>query len=353
MTTNSGALGVDRRDDRFELHLGQQLDRRVDEAEPLRAQRDLLGRFLAGHVERPCAPRRARRSACSSSVDLPMPGSPPSSTTPPGDEPAAQHAIELRRGRSRSARFSCGVDRRERRARPIASPATLAKARRRGRGDASRPACSTRRSAGTGPATSALAAAFGAAVDGLRLGHGQPDGTRQRARPAQLCATLGGRHQAARRDGDGGAELADDDAGGLVGDAHRVGERRAGGRAARRARRSPCRPRPRRRTPRAHAPGIVSAPCAVEEAHALLRARDQQRRRCRGRGAALAPCAARSRLVAPAADDLAKLAAIGRDQRRAAVPRPVVALRVDQHRLALRARARSIIVAMCASPPLP
>ena len=35
------------------------------------------------------------RSACSSSVDLPMPGSPPSSTTAPGDEPAAEHAIEF------------------------------------------------------------------------------------------------------------------------------------------------------------------------------------------------------------------------------------------------------------------
>ena len=32
MTTTSGCVGVDRGDDRLELHLGQQLDRRVDEA---------------------------------------------------------------------------------------------------------------------------------------------------------------------------------------------------------------------------------------------------------------------------------------------------------------------------------
>ncbi len=33
--------------------------------------------------------------ACNSSVDFPMPGSPPISTTPPGHEAAAQHAVEL------------------------------------------------------------------------------------------------------------------------------------------------------------------------------------------------------------------------------------------------------------------
>ena len=52
MTTTSGASRADRRDDRLELDLGQQRHRRVDEPEPLRAQRDLLDRFLAGHVER-------------------------------------------------------------------------------------------------------------------------------------------------------------------------------------------------------------------------------------------------------------------------------------------------------------
>ena len=34
-------------------------------------------------------------AACSSSVDLPMPGSPPSSTIEPGHDAAAEHAIEL------------------------------------------------------------------------------------------------------------------------------------------------------------------------------------------------------------------------------------------------------------------
>ena len=53
---------VDRGDDRLELHFGQQLDRRVDESETLRAQRDLLGGFLAGDVQRPVrgAQRRTR-----------------------------------------------------------------------------------------------------------------------------------------------------------------------------------------------------------------------------------------------------------------------------------------------------
>ena len=91
------------RDDRFELHLGQQLDRRVDQPQALGAQRDLLGRFLAGDVQRALGAAPIAAIACSSSVDLPMPGSPPSRTTPPGTQPAAQHAIELfdARGRAR------------------------------------------------------------------------------------------------------------------------------------------------------------------------------------------------------------------------------------------------------------
>ena len=47
-----GLFVADGRDDRFELHFGEQRYRRVDEPEPLRAQRDLLDRFLACDVER-------------------------------------------------------------------------------------------------------------------------------------------------------------------------------------------------------------------------------------------------------------------------------------------------------------
>ena len=45
-----GTLHTDGVDDGFELHLGQKLDCGIDETEPMRAQRDLLHRFLAGHV---------------------------------------------------------------------------------------------------------------------------------------------------------------------------------------------------------------------------------------------------------------------------------------------------------------
>jgi hypothetical protein len=47
-----GRFRRDRRDDRFELHLGQHRYRRIDETEPLRAERHLLDRFLARDVER-------------------------------------------------------------------------------------------------------------------------------------------------------------------------------------------------------------------------------------------------------------------------------------------------------------
>ena len=57
---------------------------------PSRSAREphLLRLLLGGHVERAAAPPRpARGQACSSSVDLPMPGSPPSRVTEPGTRP--------------------------------------------------------------------------------------------------------------------------------------------------------------------------------------------------------------------------------------------------------------------------
>ena len=52
-------LAVERGDDRLELHFGEQRHRRVDQRQPLGAQRDLLDRLLAGDVER--LSRRADR----------------------------------------------------------------------------------------------------------------------------------------------------------------------------------------------------------------------------------------------------------------------------------------------------
>ena len=75
------------------------------------------------------------------------------------------------------------------------------------------------------------------------------------------------------------------------------------------------------------------------QAHPLLRARDEQRRRRRAAARSACAFAVISRVVAPAPDDLPELAAIGRDHRRAAIPVPVVALRIDQHRLSRGARA--------------
>ena len=69
-------------------------------------------------------PSRATAAACSSSVDLPMPGSPPSSVTEPGDQPAAEHPIELadpRRPRLPLPRVDLG-DRQAAERRPQAAP---------------------------------------------------------------------------------------------------------------------------------------------------------------------------------------------------------------------------------------
>ncbi len=60
---------------------------RAVEPEAARAQRHLRARFLAGDVQRAAPACDRVSSACSSSVDLPMPGSPPISTTPPATMP--------------------------------------------------------------------------------------------------------------------------------------------------------------------------------------------------------------------------------------------------------------------------
>ena len=65
-------------------------------AEPLGPQPHLLRRLLGGDVAGNGGRRAASAArAWSSSVDLPMPGSPPSSVTEPGHQPAAEHPVEL------------------------------------------------------------------------------------------------------------------------------------------------------------------------------------------------------------------------------------------------------------------
>ena len=75
------------------------------------------------------------------------------------------------------------------------------------------------------------------------------------------------------------------------------------------------------------------------EAHPLLRARDEQRRRRRAAARSACAFAVISASSRQRPTTLPELAAIGRDHRRAAILVPVVALRIDEHRLSRGARA--------------
>ena len=78
--------------------LREHVERRVADAETLRAKADLLERLLARDIAgRHRGARFAR--ARSSSVDLPMPGSPPMQHDAARHEPAAEHAVELAEAR--------------------------------------------------------------------------------------------------------------------------------------------------------------------------------------------------------------------------------------------------------------
>ena len=133
-------------------------------AQPVGAQLHLQRRLLARDVERAHVRRlRSRAATCSRSVDLPMPGSPPTSTIEPGTRPPpstksnssrpvgqrrrlrALHVAQARRGRDAAA------------ARPAAA---APRARRCGCGGARlaadrspRPGCSTRRTSRSGRPT--------------------------------------------------------------------------------------------------------------------------------------------------------------------------------------------------------
>jgi hypothetical protein len=179
------------------------------------------------------------------------------------------------------------------------------------------------------------AAALGAAVDGLRLA----------TVAAPPCAL-----SRARRCDHGRAELAHDHAGRFVGDAHRVGQRRAG--REQRAERGDHRvARAGHVVHLARLRGIVSAPSSVKSV--MPSSERVTSSASRSSGAQLLRLRGHLRLVAPAADDLAELGAVGREQR---ARRGTVATRRPWDRPARAcagARARSIIVAMCARPPLP
>jgi hypothetical protein len=112
ITATCGPQRLQRGEDLFEIDLGQQLQLAGLQRQAPRAHGDLLARFLAADVEH-IARRTKAASACSSSVLLPIPGSPPISTTPPADQPAAERAIELADA-GRQAIFFARFDGRER-----------------------------------------------------------------------------------------------------------------------------------------------------------------------------------------------------------------------------------------------
>ena len=72
---------------RLDPGFGQRVQAVERQPEPHRAPGDLRQRFLAGDVQAGQASAPSAPRACSSSVDLPMPGSPPTSTTAPSTRP--------------------------------------------------------------------------------------------------------------------------------------------------------------------------------------------------------------------------------------------------------------------------
>ena len=133
--------------------LREQLQRRRP-ARPsrARAQATCAQRFLAGDVERRQRRALSASAACSSSVDLPMPGSPPSSTTEPCTRPPPSTRSSSPMP-GRHARLVALSDLRQplrlAAGRGTARAAPACRVRLRSRAAASR----RRRTSGTGPAT--------------------------------------------------------------------------------------------------------------------------------------------------------------------------------------------------------
>ena len=84
---DGGLLGLQRRDDRLDRRLASAGTDSASPAQPLRTQPNLRRRLLPGHVEDARARPARLPSAMPVSVDLPMPGDPPRSTTEPGTSP--------------------------------------------------------------------------------------------------------------------------------------------------------------------------------------------------------------------------------------------------------------------------
>ena len=89
MMTRRGRRALGQRcDDVFDRGLGGELDRGAGETEPFGAQPHLRDRLFARDIDRALLALRASAAATwMSSVDLPMPGSPPSSSTEPRTKP--------------------------------------------------------------------------------------------------------------------------------------------------------------------------------------------------------------------------------------------------------------------------
>ena len=92
---DGGPLDTQRLADGLELGLGEDLD---VPAPPSRSARSLTCATDSSPVTSSARARLARSRAgrMRSSVDLPTPGSPPSSTSEAGHKPASEHAVELR-----------------------------------------------------------------------------------------------------------------------------------------------------------------------------------------------------------------------------------------------------------------
>jgi hypothetical protein len=110
-----GLLGLERRRDALELDLREEPDVSRVDTEPLRAQRGLLRRLLAGDVDR-FARRAHPRERLEQQRRLADAGIAADQHHLPGDEPAAERAVELRHA-SRHADGFPGRDTRERRQR--------------------------------------------------------------------------------------------------------------------------------------------------------------------------------------------------------------------------------------------
>ena len=158
-TTSAGPLGPGRLDDPPDVVLGEDPDaargRAGQEAEARRAEADLAAAIpRPWHTARRARPRVSPAAAWRRSVDLPIPGSPPTSTSEPGTRPpprtrSSSSIPSGRRGRSASAMA----------ARPTGAAAAAggrgaepgALGARRLADDRLDQACSSRRRRGTGP----------------------------------------------------------------------------------------------------------------------------------------------------------------------------------------------------------